>query len=311
MTWSSTEIGVLARAVSRAPSVHHSRPWALEAHGGLADLFERPEVVPPRHDPTGRDRMISCGAAVANLELAVRALGWDAAVTLFPAGAYPDLVARIVAAGPKDATSVEIEQYSAVFRRRSYRAPFSLHHVPRSLLDSLGEVAAAPGTEVRSVHRQADSAALAELLRHAAKVLRDDRVYQRELTAWTAQFPEPFQEPSTLSWTGLVRGGTRLPDDITLTERLLTEGLLVVCTDGDSRRDHLLAGLAMERIWLTALTQGLVGSALTQPLHVPEVRARLAERLGLPGHPQVILRFGYAVTATPVAVPAAVAAPPQ
>lgn len=65
--------------------------------------------------------------------------------------------------------------------------------------------------------------------------------------------------------------------------------------------------VALERTWLTALTRGLVGSVLVRPLHVPEVRARLRERLHLPGRPQAILRFGYAVTATP-ARPAAAAA---
>jgi hypothetical protein len=42
-----------------------------------------------------------------------------------------------------------------------------------------------------------------------------------------------------------------------------------------------------------------VGSVLTQPLHLHEVRAGLIERLGLAGFPQLLLRLGYPVTATP------------
>src|SRR5690349_11700136 len=99
MTWSSSEVGVLARAVSHAPSVHGTHPWTLEALADSAELYERFDAVLPHHDPGGRDRAISCGAAVTNLELAVRALGWDAEVTLFPDSARPDLVARIRAAG--------------------------------------------------------------------------------------------------------------------------------------------------------------------------------------------------------------------
>jgi hypothetical protein len=67
-------------------------------------------------------------------------------------------------------------------------------------------------------------------------------------------------------------------------------------------RDHLLAGMAMQRVWLTAVTHGLVASVLTKPLHLPDVRAGLIERLQLAGYPQLILRLGYPVTATP-AVP--------
>jgi hypothetical protein len=308
MTWSGTEIGVLARAVGRAPSVHHSQPWSLEPHVDTADLCERFEVVLPRHDPAGRDRLISCGAALANLELAIRALGWDAAVTLFPDGLHPDLVARVAAVGRTEATGLEVEQYSAIFRRRSYRAPFSRHRIPPRNLDSLVGAAATPGVETMVLQHRHQATALADLLGYAAEVLREDRAYQRELTAWTAQFPQPLQDVSTLPWAGLVRGGTRLPDSVTLTERLLAEDLFIVCTEHDARRDHLLAGLALQRIWLTAITQGLVGSVLTQPLHLPEVRAGLTERLELPGYPQAVLRFGYPVTATPVPVPATVTA---
>lgn len=303
MTWSSTEVGVIARAVSRAPSVHNSQPWSLEARANSAELYERFEVSLPRHDPTGRDRVISCGAALANLELAVRALGWDATVDLFPSQEHPDLVARVRASGRKEATGTEVDRYSAIFRRRSYRAPFSLHQISELSLRALAAAAETDGTEARVIRRRTESAALADLLGHAAAVLHDDRAYQRELTAWSAQFPDPPKEESTLPWTGLVRRGTHLPDSVTLTERLMTEGLLVILTPGDGRRDHLLAGAAMQRVWLTALTQGLVASVLTQPLHVPEVRAGLIERLGLAGYPQLILRLGYPVTATPAATP--------
>jgi hypothetical protein len=255
--------------------------------------------------------VISCGAALANLELAVRALGWDVQVSLFPEGQRPDLVARIETVARKEATGRQVEQYSAIFRRRSYRAPFSLHQIPSHSMRTLADASATPRTVARVIEHRTESGVLAELLGCAAEVLRDDRAYHRELTAWTAQFPAPFRDVSTMPWTGLVRGSTRIPDTITLTERLAAEGLVVVVTEDDSRGDHLAAGLAMERVWLTAITHGLVGSLLTQPLHLAEVRSALIERLGLPGYPQVLLRVGYPVTATPAAAPAAFAARPE
>jgi hypothetical protein len=69
----------------------------------------------------------------------------------------------------------------------------------------------------------------------------------------------------------LVREDTRLADRITLTERLMGEGLLVILTSDDTRRDHFLAGSAMQRVWLSAITRKLVASVLTQPLHLHEV----------------------------------------
>src|SRR5439155_17530645 len=126
---------------------HNSRPWALSARPDAMDLYERFEVDLPQHDPGGRDRMISCGAALANLELAVRALGWDAEVSLFPEQARPDLVARVRASGRKESTGIEVDQYSASFRRNSYRAPFSLHQLSEFSLHTLAESAHTNGTE--------------------------------------------------------------------------------------------------------------------------------------------------------------------
>ncbi|MTD53419.1 Acg family FMN-binding oxidoreductase [Amycolatopsis pithecellobii] len=298
MTWSATEAGVLARAVARAPSVHNSQPWVLRLQAGGVELFERPEVRLPRHDPSGRDRLISCGAALTNLRLAVRALGWEVKLSLFPQADQRDLLARVVATERGQADETEVNQYAAIFQRRSYRAPFALRPVPPVDVRELLRADVTDGTSVQVVGR-GDGRALAGLLGHAALIFRGDRAYQRELQAWSDQFREPLPEEPTLPWGGLVRPHTHVPDVLTLTARLQQECLLIVLADDDSRRDHLLAGRALQEVWLAAVVRGLVASVLTQPLRLPEVRAELIERLELPGHPQAILRVGYPVTAAP------------
>jgi hypothetical protein len=273
--------------------VHGTQPWILDTHGDSADLYERPEIDLPRQDPGGRDRVISGGAALVNLELAIRALGRDASVSFLPDSAHPRILGRVRASGLRDATGAEIDRYGAIFRRRSYRSPFSLHRISAAGLRSLAHVTVTTGVQARVIDPRTESAALADLFRHAATVLRGDQAYQRELAAWLPEFPEPPADGAALPWAGLVRADTRIPDAITFTQRLMAEGLLVIITRDDSRRDHLLAGAAMERIWLTAITQGLVVSVLTQPLQLHEVRAGLIERLQLAGYPQLILRVGY------------------
>lgn len=298
MTWSRGEVAVLARAVHRAPSVHNSEPWVVEIRPQGAELYERIEATLPRHDPLGRDRLISCGAALANLELAVRTLGWDAHCELYPSREHPEMVARVTAAGRSEASDTDIALYSAIFRRRSYRAPFRLHHLSGAETRVLVESANTDGAQARTINGD-ECAPLAELLGYAARAMRSDRAYQRELRAWTAQFRGPLPRESTLPWGGLVRPDTHLPDDITLTERLRAERLLLVLTPDDASIDHVRAGATMERIWLTAVSREMAGSVLTQPLQLPEVRAGLIERLELAGHPQLILRLGYPVTAPP------------
>ena len=79
-----------------APSLHNTQPWrftvgrdAIELH---ADSGRRLRV-----DPDGREIVISCGAALFGLRLAVRSLGRQPVVELLP---EPGAAARPGAARP-------------------------------------------------------------------------------------------------------------------------------------------------------------------------------------------------------------------
>ncbi|MDX3189755.1 hypothetical protein PV458_15235 [Streptomyces sp. MN03-5084-2B] len=298
------QLGVLARAVSRAPSVHNSQPWQLLVRGTEVDLLERRDVHLRRHDPFGRDRVLSCGAALTNLELAVRALGRDCHTDLKAVGA---VVATVTVGRPHATSARSYALYQAIGRRRSHRHRFFHNRVPTAVHRALVAAGETTGVHV-VVPGQVDK--LAELLGFATRVLRDDRGYQRELEVWTAHthgwdahgdgIAEGALSPEALPVAGLVRTVTPVPDDAVLADRLAAENLLIFCTDGDTRVDHLAAGVALQRVWLTAASKALAGSVLTQPLHLTGFRARLVSELALPGVPQAIFRFGYpAVPATP------------
>ncbi|MGK3206791.1 Acg family FMN-binding oxidoreductase [Amycolatopsis sp. MEPSY49] len=303
MTVLTTEqLGVLARAVSRAPSVHNSQPWQLLVRGTEVDLLERRDVALRRHDPSGRDRLLSCGAAATNLELAVRALGRDCHLEW-----KSDAAATVTVGRPHPASAHDFALYRAIARRRSHRRPFSPEPVTETARAAVAAAGETAGLHV-VVPGRLDK--LAELLGFATRVLRDDRAYQRELEIWTAHtrgwgaigdgVPEAALSPEALPVAGLVRWDTPVPDDVVLTRRLAAENLLVLCTETDTRADRLTAGAALQRGWLTAASKALVGSVITQPLHLTGFRARLVSELALPGVPQAIFRFGHpAVPAAP------------
>jgi nitroreductase len=70
--------------------------------------------------------------------------------------------------------------------------------------------------------------------------------------------------------------------------------LAVIGTDGDREVDWIRAGMAMQRLWLTATAAGLAASPMTQALDHAAFRARLSAVVGLEnGHPQMLLRLGY------------------
>lgn len=292
----SEQIGMLARAVSRAPSVHNSQPWQLRVRGTEVDLLERRSVVLRRQDPFGRDRMLSCGAALTNLELAVHVLGRDCHVEFRD---DEDAVATVTIGRPRAASARDFDLYHAIGRRHSHRHEFSHSRVTAAVHTAL--VAAGETTGVHLVV-PAHLDRFAQMLGFATRVLREDRGYQRELAMWTAHttgplatgdgVPEDALSAEALPVAGLVRTDTPVPDDVVLADRLAAENLLVVCTDGDTRAERLAAGTALQRVWLTATANALVGSVITQPLHLTGFRARLVSELVLPGVPQAIFRFG-------------------
>jgi nitroreductase len=252
--------------------------------------------------------MISCGAAVTNLTLAVRALGCNADVALLPDHDRPEVLAHVTAPNRMPADGTDLARYWAAFRRRSYRHPFTDVPVDATQLATL--IGAGSGAHV-AVHPITEPCLrpVAALLAYAATVVRADRAYQRELGAWTDRYAEhygpqsevPGQRPApdTLPWAGLVRPSTRIPDVPTLAHRMAQELTLAVVTDDDTALDQMRAGMAAQRVWLAAVAEGLAGNLITQPLHLSEVRDGLVQRLSLPGFPQALLRIGHPNPAFP------------
>src|SRR5205807_23302 len=86
---------VVARAIW-APSVHNTQPWRFTADGGphlrlYADASRRLTAA----DPDGREMMISCGAALFSVRLALRSLGYIPETSVLPDPGQPTLVAQV------------------------------------------------------------------------------------------------------------------------------------------------------------------------------------------------------------------------
>jgi hypothetical protein len=306
--WTSGERGLLTLVADLAPSVHNTQPWLLRFHDDLRvlSLFERSERALPRHDPLGRDRLISVGAVIANVHFALRVLGWVPYVRLLPDPAYRDEVARIVVRDRCVPSDDEVARYVAESIRHSHREPFLEEPVDNATVRRL-TAHGVDGVEIHRLDRAGDAAEVAKLLSRTAAVLRLDLAYQRELNAWTATDEHPIagagvaelpRRNAVLPWAGLVRRSTAVSDHVILTDRLARECLLVVETPDDGPLDHLRAGMALETMWLTAVGAGLACAVLTQPFQVPEARAGFVEALSRGGYPQVLCRVGYPLPST-------------
>src|SRR3954451_633086 len=107
----------------KAPSVHNTQPWRFRwtAASNTVELYADTTRVLSAIDPYGRELVISCGAALFNLRIALRKIGFDAKVTVLPDPREPRLLARIIATEGKPTSRDERRMYAALLRRHTHR----------------------------------------------------------------------------------------------------------------------------------------------------------------------------------------------
>jgi nitroreductase len=295
------------RAAHRAPSIHNTQPWLFRALPDGIEVLEDARRALPASDPRGRDRLISCGAAVRNAEVAVARLGWEPRTVLFHEGLKDPAVARVVVGAAAPATDSTKELYRAIWERRTHRRIFMAAREADDVPPSVDRAVRATGVRlaVLPAHRRAR---FAQLLWEAAQQQVADDERRTEILRWTrlqtaddgvparSHGDAPFPVDSLLVHT--------LPADESaprwMTESLASGPVVVLLTDGDDRPDWLRAGVALESVLLAATAAGLVASFLNQVVQQETYRPALARLLGEVGHPQVVLRIGAPLVGVPL-----------
>lgn len=297
---SDAEITEVIGSAVRAPSVYNTQPWLFRPLSDGVEVYADRSRQLSVADPTGRSLRVSCGAAIFNIRLALAHLGWDSEVTLLPERARPDLLARIQITEARPPTPEENELYAAIPRRHSNRAPFLDSTVPLDALAALRAAAKSEGAWLDLLISPAALAMAVQLVRAADNVLLRGDAYQAELAAWTR-----YDDNAVDGVTGTASGPAPEPQDL-LARRdfggaprgpgreFESEPVVgVLGGTGDTPRDDLLAGQALQRVLLTATRVGLVASMLSQPIDVPQVREQLRIGLRRYGLPQMVLRIGH------------------
>ncbi len=310
---------VTRRAVAMAvwaPSVHNTQPWWFSADGPqislYADIGRRLTVA----DPEGREMMISCGAALFTLRLALRSLGYIPETCVRPDAGEPLLVARVGWRQRAAVTEDERRLVSQVRQRRTHRGGFDPAPLPPGLLAALRASAARDGAMLRIVADDGRRAALAAAVETAERTLQLDSRHVQELIAW-APAPgsprgdgvPPTSYPARAEHTdpdfpgrNFAHGcGWGLPP-LSSAPLFRTAGVVGLLTTADDRpADWVNAGQALQRILLTAGTYGVAAALHSQPLELGNLREFIRTRLSDCAFPQLVLRFGT-VTQTAVSV---------
>ena len=289
-----------------APSIHNTQPWRFRVDEDRLLLSRDPDRRLAALDPTGRQQVISCGAALHMARLDLRLQGFDSTVEYGPFDDGGELLA-VVTTVPGHAVSTEdLSSWRAARSRHTQRDRFAARTVEPAVVADIRGAAEAQGAWVRVLGSAEGVATLAVLLAHAEEVERDDPGYRDELAAWTHR-PAGSRDglpraatPSVAGRASTVRlrdfdvpeddGVSGAADQPPAAEHPLT---VVLGTEGDRIVDWLHAGAALMAMWLRATVAGVQGSPLGQVVDLDWSRSRLGLELGVVGHPQMVLRLGY------------------
>ena len=293
-----------------APSVHNTQPWWFAVRRReivlRADARRQLGVA----DPYGREMLISCGAALFTAKLALRALGYTANALVLPDPADPLLVARLRWRRGAPPTSQEELLFRQVTRRRTHRGGFGPEPLVPGLVGVLRAGAAGDGAALRVARDDASRAALAAVVETAEQAQRLDSAYVRELTAWApppgsmrtdgvspSSYPaRPERTSPHFPGRDFAHGhGWGLPESGPAGPSRFVGAVCVLTTPADRPADWVNAGHALQRILLTAASDGAAAALYSQPTEIDWPREVIRAQLGDGSYPQLVLRFGSVI----------------
>ncbi|MBI2391720.1 MAG: hypothetical protein HYV09_19175 [Deltaproteobacteria bacterium] len=294
----------------QAPSSHNTQPWRFHVDRRRVDVWADGSRLLPVVDPYGRELVMSCGAALSFLVIALRRHGYAAHVERMPDARAPELLARVSLAERVVPTEDEIALCNAIDARRTNRGPFAARPVPIASLISLRGAAEIDGVWVDAVQDKARRHLLAELIAEGDRAQWEDPAFRDELARWLRS---NRQQGAGDGIPGYALGMGDLASQIgpfvvrtfdrgdgeAARDLELAEGapvLAVLGTLRDRPIDWLYAGEALGRALLRATVLGLSASFLNQAIEVGELRPRVARVVGIDGTPQVVVRVGFAET---------------
>jgi hypothetical protein len=286
-------------SAQRAPSIFNTQPWWWNIHDEVAELHANRDRQLHAIDPEGRLLTLSCGVALHHACVALAGTGHVPEVSRLPAPQDPDLLAIVRIAEFSRAPSGTVRLQQAIAVRHTDRRPFADRPVPEPALDRLRAAAEQQGAHLHLL-RPDDVVLLTVAASRAADAQFADPAYQAELNAWTRQAAGTGSGvPADTAGPGGRRGvpvrdfapGT--PDRPVIADVGDRHArYAVLFTDGDDRASWLTAGEALSAVLLTAATQHLATSPMSDLIEVTPARHVLYDLISQIGHPMVAIRIG-------------------
>jgi hypothetical protein len=294
-----------------APSEYNTQPWLFKIDGDSVEVNADRSRRLPILDPQDRELLISCGAALLNLRLALRHFGYREEMDWF---VYEDLSEPLVRLrfGPRVPAMPEEEQlFAAIPHRHTSRQIYEDRPLPTRLLQTLCSCAEHEGVWLHIIQKEKARQEVAQLIVAGDRFQWADQRFRQELARWVRPRGEQYTDglPGYAQAKGSLAGTTSpwvvstfdLWREEAARDQHLVAGapvLLVLGTYSDTPGDWMMVGQAAQRMLLGACVHGVQASFVNQPIEVPSLRAWLSQIVG-EAFPQLVIRMGYGPPAPP------------
>ncbi len=294
------------RYATMAPSTHNTQPWRFEIGQSsilvLPDYSRRLSML----DPLDRELWISLGCAVENLVLALEHLGYRPTVDL----SHLDEDRIVVAFGAKK-TPRRSELFEEIPRRGTNRGKYNSLPIPATELDDLRALALEPGVRLRLVTEAKDRSRVLKLVMQADAEQMARPGFREELSHWIRFNDEEARRkrdglgseaiglPHGPRWLGsfVLKNAPLAATPRTRKDRVLvtsSPAVLLIESEEQTRAAWVATGRSFERVALHLSRRKIQLAHLNQAVEMPGVREKIVKAMQAEGHPQLLLRLGYA-----------------
>ncbi|MGP4103947.1 Acg family FMN-binding oxidoreductase [Nonomuraea sp. KM90] len=290
-----------------APSVHNTQPWTFSISEEEICLRADTDRQLRVGDASGRELLISCGAALFTMRTVLRREGLEPVVRVLPDPDRPSLLATLRAGAGADNRADDATRMLAgeIERRRTHRAGFADVPVPDRLVERLVGAARGEGVDLTPVRSPAAAGVLAALTQAAQGVQAQDRRFSLEVIRWAR--PPGSSRKDGVPAEGYPRRRARTDPDFPQRDyawrhdwgsradqkgAVATGVVALLTTPGDSRREWIDTGQALQHVLLHASAYGVSAAFHTQALEMDQLREFIRQEVCSGRYPQMIMRLG-------------------
>lgn len=290
-----------------APSSHNTQPWKFEIENQSIRLFADTSRALPVSDCYNRGLVISCGAALGNLEVAANYFGLTCNIETQPDDRNHSHLATIKLSQGHQITINDRRLFAAITERATSRKSFSNKPLPSSLFTLLEKEANNTVVNLKLIQDPIERGKIAELVAAADQLQFDDDAFRDELSNWIRS--NNSQQHDGISANGNWK--TSIPAKVNAMiirrfdvgngiaaqdkEIASNSPVLAVLSTNAEEPDHWLAtGQLLSRLLLQLTDSGISVGYLNQAIEIHDIRDQLQDTIGIKGFPQLLLRLGKA-----------------